>query len=284
MPSNFHRPLRHRPGTAGMLFLRFWGNTDRLSQLHFFYMLLAALILHLTAYGIWLLIPKTPVIDIPVRALNIKLGDSEDIPDQEPAPAAKDNSSSVENIIAKVAKDAQNDAARNEAMVKAMEKAIAPEPKKPAPVKAARPAPQAKPFDMRSEGVAVAAPVMSVVEKQYVREAAPSAEGSKLGTSTSTSAEIMSRYEQQISAWIDRFKPAKLMAAGQPDRVTASIRIRIDKRGNIRYMQLEQSTGFVVLDHAAIDTVRRANPVPPAPADYPADDSIEFIVPVVFTK
>ena len=113
---------------------------------------------------------------------------------------------------------------------------------------------------------------------------ASAAEGSKLGNSTVASAEVMSRYEQQISAWIDRFKPNTLMAAGQPDRVTASVRIRIDKRGNIRYMQLEQSTGFAVLDHAAIETVRRANPVPPAPADYPVEESIEFIVPVVFTK
>jgi len=272
----------HHAKSASATLMRLWGNSDRLTQIHFCYTLLAAFILHLTIYGIWLLTPRDQVMDVPVRVLNIKLGDSDDN-DQDNAQPNRDNTSSVENIISKVVHEAQNDPAKSDVAVKAVEKAFAMhEDKKMVPARLEKMmATKSKPFDMRAEGVATAAPVMSVVEKQYVRETAP---GSPLGNSTTSNAEVMARYEQLISSWIDKFKPDKLMVSGQPDKVTASVRIRIDRRGNIRYMELEQSSKFIVLDSAALDTVRRANPVPAAPADYPAGESIEFIVPIVFTK
>lgn len=285
MPSNFHRPMLKHARHAGDFFARLWGDPDRLTQVHFFYTLLAAFLLHISAYGIWLALPRTPVIEIPVRVLSIKLGDADEASDQDNPQPARDNASSVENIISKVAHDAQDAASEHaDAAAKLVEKAVVAVDKKSPPPKKDK-APKvlkSKPFDMRTEGVAVAAPVTAVVEKQYVRETAPA---SPLGSSSGNNAEIMQRYEQLISAWIDKFKPDHLSVTGQPAKVTASVRIRIDRRGNIRFMELEHSTQFVVLDNAALDTVRRANPVPAAPADYPLEgESIEFIVPVVFTK
>lgn len=277
--------MLHHAKNASDMFMRLWGNTDRLTQVHFFYTLVAAFLLHMLLLGIWMLIPKTPVMDIPVRVLSIKLGDADDAPEADNAQPTRDNASNVENIISKVAQEAQGTTtAHSDVPVKAVEKAMFSNDKKLVPAKIEKMmATKSKPFDMRSEGVAVAAPVMGVVEKQYVRETEQP--GNSLGSIKASNAEVMSRYEQLISSWIDKFKPDKLMVSGQPEKVTASVRIRIDRRGNIRFMELEQSSKFILLDNAALDTVRRANPVPAAPANYPVEgDSIEFIVPIVFTK
>jgi len=94
---------------------------------------------------------------------------------------------------------------------------------------------------------------------------------------------MVSRYEQLISLWIQKFKlyPADAKTQGlQGDTV---VRIRIDRQGNIRYYILEHSTGIPSLDRAAIDMIRRANPVPAVPNDYPSGDLIEFLIPVNFS-
>jgi len=288
MPSNFHHPYMRGAKSAGLTLLRMWGNTDRLTQAHFIYAIAMAFLLHLSAYGIWALMPKNAVMDIPVRVLSIKLGDADDVASNEASLPSSVNNADIEQMISKVVKDIQGEGVHgSEIAVKTFDKAAVPAPKKQPPVKMDKLTAKSKPFDIRMEGVAVAAPVMSVVEKQFVRETEQAElpeSGNPLGNSVDKEAEMVSRYEQLISVWIDKFKPEKIMLIGQPDRVTSSVRIRIDRRGNIRYMEMEKSSDFSQLDRAAIDTVRRANPVPAAPAEYPSGDSIEFIVPIVFTK
>ncbi len=142
---------------------------------------------------------------------------------------------------------------------------------------------------MRSEGVKSAAPVMPVSERQFVRDlAAPTPvakpeEKSPMGNSASKEAEVLARYEQLISMWIQKFKqyPNTAKSAGMQGETV--VRIRIDRRGNVRYYTLERSTGHAELDRAAVDMIRRANPVPAVPADYPAGGEVlEFLIPVNF--
>jgi protein TonB len=60
------------------------------------------------------------------------------------------------------------------------------------------------------------------------------------------------------------------------------MRVRIDRGGAVRYAALEESSGIDILDAAAIDMIRRANPMPAAPANYPTGDLIEFLIPITF--
>ena len=60
------------------------------------------------------------------------------------------------------------------------------------------------------------------------------------------------------------------------------VRVRVDRLGNVRYYGVEESAGNAATDAAAIDMVRRANPVPTVPADYPAGALIDFIIPISF--
>lgn len=120
------------------------------------------------------------------------------------------------------------------------------------------------------------------IPRQYVREVeAPSKKnkGSKEGKSKE--AEVLARYTQLISNWNQKFYvyPKELRAQGI--KGDAIIRISIDRRGNLRYYELEKSTGNELLDKAAINMVRRANPMPAVPDDI-TGEMRDFLIPVNF--
>ncbi len=275
MPSNFRLFLSPMQRHAEMLESR-----------HFAIAIAAAVVLHGVALFIYHITPKTTVIDIPVRALNIKLSDDEPLMQEEiklPTPTAG-NYSAVENTITRLVRDKEAEVAREKSVVKSIDKVFDNAPKIPVDKKLYK-------FDMRSEGVKAAAPVMGVTAHQFVRDLAATPakpaektpDGSALGNSKSKEAEVLARYEQQISLWIQKFKqyPDDAKKAGMQGETT--VRIRIDRRGNVKYYALERSTGHAALDRAAVDMIRRANPVPAAPADYPAGgDVLEFLIPVNF--
>ncbi len=273
-------------------------HADMLGSRHFAITMGAAFLLHVGALYVWSQIPSPTVIDIPVRALNIKLGEegtltNDEIKAMEPNLS---NSSAVENTIARLVRDQEYEAQRTESMVKSMDKAM------DTPDKTIKPAPKYKvgtlhKFDMRNEGVKTSAPVTEVTAHQFVRDVAPpkieskpvakkdtaKAVGLKVGNSNSKEAEMIARYEQLISLWIQKFKlyPEDARADGMQGETV--VRIRIDRRGNVRYYTLERSTGYPVLDRAAVDMIRRANPVPAVPVDYPPGEVLEFLIPVHFS-
>ncbi len=119
--------------------------------------------------------------------------------------------------------------------------------------------------------------------KQYVREVnAPRTK--KTGVKDGArDAEITSRYTQLTSLWVKKFQryPEEMRQKGAHGTVV--VRIRIDRRGNIGYYAVERSSGVPELDHAAIDMIRRANPIPAVPKDYPEGESFEFLIPVIFS-
>lgn len=108
--------------------------------------------------------------------------------------------------------------------------------------------------------------------------------GSPLGTPEGTvqAHEIRARYEQQISLWIDRHKvyPDEAREKGQKGEVV--VRIRIDRQGNVKFSAIETPTGYPLIDQAALQMIQRANPLPAPPANYPAGNMIEFLIPTRF--
>jgi protein TonB len=132
----------------------------------------------------------------------------------------------------------------------------------------------------------VAAPVMPVQAHQFVRDDAAQAAASNVTEASAGNsahdAEMVAHYEQLISQWIQKFKIYPDDARTQGTQGETVVRVRIDRHGNIRYYALEYSTGSPLLDHAAIDMIRRANPVPAVPTDYPQGEIMEFLIPVSF--
>lgn len=166
----------------------------------------------------------------------------------------------------------------------------------PAPVIAVKPEPIPQmPAALPSTDVLtqVASPAIASTPQRFVREvgAAPNTglgttQGAVGGQGTvnemtpTTMQQIRERYELQISTWIQQHKLYPAAANGAEGR--AVVRMRIDRSGYVRYYAIEQSAGNAVLDAAAIDMIRRANPVPAVPANYPAGNLIEFLIPITF--
>ncbi|MEK6745477.1 MAG: energy transducer TonB [Pseudomonadota bacterium] len=241
---------------------------EYLNSSHFALMCGLALVLHImTAFGISM-IPHIKIIDIPVHAMNIRLGDS----DVEQAKQNKD-----EVVMPQPTSDNSEmlESAMTKLIRKPPEKAAKPSPPKPKPLPLEKPPVQTPPVTERTD-----------TPRQFVRATTPDkivpGVGSVLGNSADSKAAIKMSYEQKISLWIQKFKLYPESARAQGMQGSTVVRIRIDRRGNIRYSGLEGNTGYAELDRAALDMVRRANPVPAVPEGYPEGEMFEFLIPVNF--
>ena len=225
---------------------------EYLGNVHFAAVILLVFVLHLLAgYG-WYIMPRAKILNIPVRMLNIRLGDSDAQEQEDIPPTIIDNTTQLE---------------------RAESKQIRPKPTKPIPQKPILPKP---------------IPINNNLEtpKQFVRalptENVNKNNGIALGNSTASNAEIKANYEQTVSLWIKKFQfyPDEAREKGLKGKPV--VRIRIDRRGNIRSNLIETSSGYEEIDRAALDMVRRANPVPAVPDDYPQGEVFDFLIPVTF--
>lgn len=252
-----------------------------LSDRHFAMALAAGFCLHLLAFFIWTMTPREEVQDIPVRVLNIKLGDLNEA-EFNAGSAPSLNSSRVEQELTRQfqppAPPAQPQAQQPTAaalskMLSFSKKAVENLKKQP-PAITAPPQQHVRPPQPAADYRTVAGSA----------SATPATQGSALGNSTSANAEAILRYQQVVSAWLQKFwlYPEDARRSNQQGRVT--LRIRFDRRGTIRYSAVEKSSSYQTLDRAALQMVQRANPLPAAPDAYkPGEALLEFIIPVNFT-
>lgn len=284
-----HRTLT--PSTVAM------GPNTYLGRNDFLKMLGVAFAVHVAVFGIAHLFPREAVTNIPVRALSFKLGDEDRVaayapaPTPPAAPVMQASTAPVETAPELAAEPMERVAAKP-----------TPAPPKPMPKPQPRKIPteqfvkevQPKPMEpLPAIAPPAPSPAIAPSPQQYVREVGqpnPLLAGipqgaiggsGQVNTQTEQTTEtIRERYEQQISAWIQRHKIYPAGAAGAAGRVV--VRMRIDRAGTVRYYALEQSSGNNLIDAAAVDMVRRANPVPAVPANYPAGNLIEFLIPISF--
>ena len=285
--------------SSGTHLADFWRKLTESTYLdwqHFSVMMVLAAFIHIFGMVALDLIPRDEVVQIPIRVLNIKLGNSDD-----PALAKSSETTGSEDtkhlldgkhadedegvavVTALPAIDMQESENDYEDVLKSFESAI--NLKK-----------EIQSTGDKSLEEMLTAPAVKKVEKpknkrskslpkQYVRETNKPhsvGQGSVLGDSTSIDAEILARYEQLISKWIQRHKeyPAEAKRAGIGGE--AVVRIRIDRNGEILLSRLERPTGHRMLDDAVLEMIRRANPIPRVPENYPAGNLFEFLIPVSF--
>ena len=305
------------PPTTGI------GPNRYLNRDRFFMMIGVAFFLHILFLIIADLLPDDEVKQVPVRALNLKLGDADTglgvrmIPRFEPkpqpqqtAPSTKPKASSAQSqaaapkqsvkpspskpLLKKIeVKEAhrKKPAQQNTPLYKLQEDAnglvIEKAAPKPVPLK-----PKKEPLfvpDLSALNLPKSAPAISSTPQEFVREtntapAHPGLANEAKGQTAAptTEAEILKRYEQLLSAWIQRHKiypdSAKaLRLEGEP-----VVRIRIDRSGNVRFSSLEKVSPHRMLNIAAMEMIKRANPVPPVPNNYPGGQVLEFLIPVSY--
>jgi protein TonB len=262
-----------------------------LNRTHFAAMLAVALAVHMVLAVAWLLSPGLKVNKIPVHVLNIKLGsgdvssmtslstiDSQEVkaakmaaqPDPVPPPHENERTEAPappaqKKPDAEKVPDTQKDSGANKAA--ATKKGEVINSRSFAPSSSASNAPLA----------ANARP------SQYIRRSGDAngrGIGSAVGNTIDPQADIMQRYTQLISMWINRHREILNRALQPGMKGNVVIRLRIDRMGNIHYFKLDKATGVPVVDAAAADMVRAANPVPPVPSNYPGGNMFEFLIPV----
>lgn len=89
------------------------------------------------------------------------------------------------------------------------------------------------------------------------------------------------RYDQLLVAWLEKHKKYPRRAKRLRIEGEGKLRILIKHDGQVEKASLEQSTGNRVLDKAALDMAKRANPFPAMPDNDPRT-TLEFVVPVAF--
>ncbi len=250
---------------------------EYLDQKYFVGTLAGAVALHLVGLYVWYIIPSMEVVEIPVHALSIKLGDGDPLT-QEDIDASQPNATNANAVDSAISQAVSNDDGQaSKSAISSMEKALTGD---------SDPVDRAMDKALAGSGndlLIAESRKLSSAAKQFVRTNNIQAKGSSRGSSTAKDAEMATRYEQLVSDWIKKFQRYPMEAREKGEEGETVVRIRIDRKGNIRYRILEHSTGSAALDRAAIDMVNRANPVPAVPNDYPKDDLIEFLIPVNFT-
>ncbi len=214
-----------------------------------------ALSIHLLVLLIWSLFPGTHPLVVPINAIQVRLGGSEDVSKQHAAQQAA------------------------EMKKKLTQKKTAPKPlplpKKQNDVRKQAKVNQPKPQPRRQ----LPPPTVSPGIKPSVTPALSA--GSKYGNAA-TGQQIVERYTRQLSLEVQTYaknirltEELKRRTAGKQVVVQLALVIGADGR-LLRYM-LERSSGFNELDSAAINAAIQAAPYPPPPAEY---RHYKFIVPI----
>jgi protein TonB len=87
-------------------------------------------------------------------------------------------------------------------------------------------------------------------------------------------------WEAQLLAHLERYRRFPTRARAARQQGTAYVRFRMNRAGFVLSASVVRSSGFATLDQAALDTLKRAQPLPAIPDDRP--DIVELTIPVEF--
>lgn len=97
---------------------------------------------------------------------------------------------------------------------------------------------------------------------------------------TNLSSDAKQNWEARLLAHLEHYRrfPSRARAARQQG--TVQIRFRMNRTGSVLTASVVKGSGFTTLDQAALDTLKRAQPLPAIPQDMP--DEVELTIPVEF--
>lgn len=85
-------------------------------------------------------------------------------------------------------------------------------------------------------------------------------------------------WEGRVMARLERYRRYPSSARARRQEGTAQLRVSVARDGSLLHLSLQQSSGFALLDQAALDTFRHAAPLPTVPEDRPAPVELSFPV------
>lgn len=130
----------------------------------------------------------------------------------------------------------------------------------------------------------VSAPANSAADDQPSAVASPAEPANAPVGADAAASDLVAEpaYAASLLAWLERYRryPRAAQVRGIEGRVV--LRLRIAANGRLDLVELERSSGEPLLDAAAIDMARRADPVPALPRGMDGR-RLEMLVPVSFS-
>lgn len=80
---------------------------------------------------------------------------------------------------------------------------------------------------------------------------------------------------------LEKYRRYPQLAERMHQEGVAYVRFSVDRRGNVSNPRIGRSSGHDALDQATLETIARATPIPPPPAEV-SGDPVEVMVPVEF--
>lgn len=144
--------------------------------------------------------------------------------------------------------------------------------------------PQPAPPEIRSP---LASPIPIVVrpvtEQSVPTEAVPRTTAPKAipaPPANRISSDSEATWEARLLAHLEKYRRYPAAARGRGEQGVAHVAFRMSRLGRVLSVRIARSSGSKTLDRAALETVRRAQPLPEPPSDKP--DEIELSVAVEF--
>ena len=95
------------------------------------------------------------------------------------------------------------------------------------------------------------------------------------------SAAQIASWHRRIAQQVERHKGYPTSARALHEIGTAQLAFTLDRNGKVVTSRIVRTSGSAALDQETIDTVRRAQPFPPPPANMPGE-TFDFTVPIRF--
>lgn len=165
---------------------------------------------------------------------------------------------------------------------------LPPTPPQPEPVVAAPPKvePKPEPVEVKPKPVPEREkkPIKERrVEKSTAAKADRVAPDRPSPTSGASAAAAAASYRSRLVAHLARFKRWPSGAEARGERGKALVNFTLTRDGRVRGARLTKSTGFASLDQEAMAWIRRAQPMPPFPAEIRAS-SMNFTAPLSWER
>jgi len=89
-------------------------------------------------------------------------------------------------------------------------------------------------------------------------------------------------YLSRLAAYLNSFKNYPYDARRKHEEGTVRLHFIMDRMGHVLSYNIAGSSGSSALDNEALELIRRADPLPAVPPDYPGN-TLNLVVPIIFS-
>jgi len=158
-----------------------------------------------------------------------------------------------------------------------------PKPKPPKPKTEAKPVQKAAPKPEQKSEQQQVAQSQSQSSAPAASNAAPSNAAPSGQAGSPESSNALPSWQGILRAHLSRYKRYPPESRRRGDEGTVTLRFKIDGQGRLLSYELVRRSGRTALDQATLQMIRRAEPLPPPPAELLTNGTLEVVAPFAYS-